>query len=153
MSRLGALIAGLIFALGLAISGMTQPSKVVGFLDVSGGAWDPSLGLVMAGALAVYGLAYRMLRGRASPWLADEFKIPDIRELSPRLIGGAVLFGAGWAVGGFCPGPAVVSLPTGTDEARVFLACMILGMVLFQLPSYLPRQDEAEPHIDASMMQ
>ena len=153
MSRPGALVAGLIFALGLAISGMTQPSKVVDFLDVSGGAWDPSLGLVMGGPLAVYGLAYRLVHGRARPLLAAEFEVPDTRGLSPHLAWGAVLFGVGWAIEGFCPGPAVGSLPTGTNEVRVFLPCMILGMIFFQLPSYFARQDEQEPHVDESMMQ
>ena len=105
-----AFVAGLIFALGLGISGMTLPQKVIGFLDVTG-AWDYSLAFVMGGAVVVYGIAYQLVRRMEKPRYAAKFHLPTSRKIDWRLLLGAMLFGAGWGLGGFCPGPALVSLP------------------------------------------
>ena len=123
--------AGLVFAVGLVLGGMTQPGKVIGFLDVSGGAWDPSLALVMGGALAVYGIAFRLITKRTAPVLTPRFLVPTRRDLTPRLFAGAALFGTGWAIAGFCPGPALVSVAAGMTEALIFLPGMVAGMLLF----------------------
>ncbi len=133
MSRLTAFVAGLIFAVGLVVGGMTQPAKVIGFLDVSGGAWDPSLALVMGGALVVYGVAFRLITRRPQPVLAPQFLVPTRRDLSPRLFAGAALFGIGWALAGFCPGPAIVSVGAGVTEALLFLPGMVGGMLLLRV--------------------
>ena len=131
MSRLTAFVAGLIFAVGLVLGGMTQPAKVIGFLDVSG-AWDPSLALVMGGALVVYGVAFRLITRRDRPVLSPQFLVPTRRDLSPRLYAGAALFGIGWALAGFCPGPAIVSVGAGVTEALLFLPGMVGGMLLLR---------------------
>ena len=130
-------VAGLIFAIGLGISGMTLPAKVVGFLDVVGD-WDPSLAMVMVGAIGVHFLAYRLLPTLDKPLRAQSFEIPSRQDISLPLIGGAILFGAGWGLGGFCPGPAVVSTPNslvlgGGSEALVFTAAMLLGFGLYSV--------------------
>ena len=126
-SLLAAFAAGLLFAVGLAISGMTQPTKVVGFLDVTGN-WDPSLALVMVGALAVYVVAFPLITKREGPLLAGAFDIPTRRDFTAPLIGGAVLFGLGWGLAGFCPGPAVAAVGAGMGEAWLFVATMLTGM-------------------------
>lgn len=122
-----ALLAGLLFGAGLAFGGMTQPRKVIGFLDF-GGAWDPSLAFVMASALAVHVLAYRFIRGSAAPLFADEFAVPKLRQLDWRLISGSAVFGIGWGLAGYCPGPAIVSLGAGSIQAVVFIPALFLGM-------------------------
>ncbi len=132
LSLLLPVLAGLIFAVGLAVAGMTQNSKVVNFLDVSGD-WDPSLGFVMVGAIGVHTLAYRLLPGLTEPWLGGRFLLPTRQDFDPRLIVGAVMFGLGWGLAGYCPGPAVVSATSGGREPLIFLASMLAGMVLFQL--------------------
>ena len=124
-----ALAAGALFAAGLALSGMTNPSKVLGFLDL-GGSWDPSLGCVMGGALAVHSLAVRWQRSQARPICADRFSLPEQSEIDRRLVGGAALFGVGWGVAGYCPGPALVSLVSGNLGCIVFVLSMLLGMGL-----------------------
>ncbi|MEM9487747.1 MAG: DUF6691 family protein [Myxococcota bacterium] len=121
-----AFATGLLFAIGLGISGMTQPDKVIGFLDVSGD-WDGSLMFVMAGAVAVYALVYWRVRG-AAPLLAPRYLIPSRRDLTPRLIIGAALFGVGWGLAGLCPGPAITSLGNGAAEAGLFVLAMVIGM-------------------------
>jgi len=131
-SILAAFVAGLIFAVGLALSGMTQPGKVAAFLDVFGN-WDPSLAFVMMGAIAVHTVLYRVIRQRATPLFAPTFSIPTRSDLDSRLIGGAALFGVGWGLGGFCPGPAVTSLVSGQFSVIIFVAAMIAGMFLYQL--------------------
>lgn len=128
MQLLAALASGLLFGAGLALGGMTNPAKVLGFLDVTG-AWDPSLAFVMGGALAVNALAYALTRKRAKPLFADAFALPTKRELDARLLGGAALFGVGWALVGLCPGPALASLARGEGEVFAFVAAMCAGML------------------------
>jgi uncharacterized protein len=123
-----ALISGLLFGAGLAVGGMTNPRKVIGFLDV-GGSWDPSLALVMLGAIAVHFFAYRWVRGSAAPLFADEFAIPKLRHIDAKLVVGSALFGVGWGIGGYCPGPGIVSLGAGRSDAFIFVAAMILGWI------------------------
>jgi uncharacterized membrane protein YedE/YeeE len=123
-----AVIAGAIFAVGLAIGGMTIPSKITAFLDV-GGAWDPALAFVMAGALAVYAPLSRVIRRRPAPVLDARFHVPAPAAIDARLIGGAMIFGVGWGLSGYCPGPALVSLGGGGGGALVFVAAMVVGIV------------------------
>lgn len=130
--NLAALFVGLVFAIGLGVSGMTLPEKVIGFLDFTGD-WDPALMFVMGGAVMVYAGLFPLITTRMkSPIFAPKFSIPTRRDLNPRLIGGAALFGLGWGLGGFCPGPALVSVPTGTTDVFVFMLSMVGGMMLFK---------------------
>jgi hypothetical protein len=122
-----ALAAGLLFGAGLIVSGMTRPTKVIGFLDVFG-AWDASLMLVMAGAIAVHFVAYRIVRGRSSPLLAPSFSIPTRRDVDARLLLGALVFGAGWGLAGYCPGPAIVSLASARAAVVLFVGAMLAGL-------------------------
>ena len=121
-------ISGLIFGIGLIQAGMTQPLKVKGFLDLAG-AWDPSLALVMGGAIAVGVVAFAQARRRERSWTGAPMEIPTNRTIDGRLITGGLLFGAGWGLGGFCPGPALVALGSGMAEAGIFVAAMLVGMV------------------------
>jgi uncharacterized protein len=125
-----ALFAGALFGLGLAVSGMTNPAKIIGFLDVAG-EWDPTLAFVMGGALLVTIPAFRLILGRPRPILADGFALPTKSALDGRLLGGAALFGVGWGLSGFCPGPAVAALVTGLAPVFAFVAAMMVGMVLY----------------------
>ena len=129
MQPLLGLVSGFLFAVGLGISGMTRPTKVLGFLDVSG-VWDPSLAFVMGGALVVYAIAWRIARPPRAPWLGGVYPSPPATILDARLLGGAAVFGVGWGLSGFCPGPALVSLATGMWESLVFCGAMALGMVV-----------------------
>ena len=122
--------AGLLFALGLGVSGMTDANKVIGFLNVAG-TWDPSLAFVMVGAIGVHLATYRWIVKRSSPVFNDLFLIPTITDINPRLVGGAALFGIGWGLGGFCPGPGVVSSAGLGPAAMSFTGCMLLGMGVF----------------------
>jgi uncharacterized membrane protein YedE/YeeE len=122
---------GVLFAVGLGVSGMTLPSKVIGFLDVTG-AWDPSLALVMGSALSVGFLANRIAARRATPLLAGGYDVPTERRIDGALVGGAALFGVGWGLGGFCPGPALVSLASGQAAPWLFVGAMVAGMVLYR---------------------
>ncbi len=122
-------LAGLLFGLGLGVAGMTQPAKVVSFLDLFG-AWDPSLAFVMAGAIAVHAIAYRLVRRRAHPLFDARFHLPTRTDLDRRLLVGAALFGIGWGIGGYCPGPGLVSLVTLGSNALVFVLAMTTGMLL-----------------------
>ena len=122
--------AGALFALGLVLSKMTQPSKVLGFLDVFGN-WDPSLGLVMVGAIAVHFFAYRAIKNRSAPVLARRFHVPTSRKIDPQLIAGAALFGVGWGLSGFCPGPALVSLVTLNSSTLIFVGSMVSSMWIY----------------------
>lgn len=126
MPVLTALICGLVFGAGLLVSGMAQPGKVIAFLDVSG-AWDPSLAFVMAGAIAVYAPVYHFVFRRRT-----EFAVPCIpsHRLDARLFSGSVLFGIGWGIGGFCPGPALTSVGTGAMPALIVVGAMLVGMAL-----------------------
>lgn len=137
---IAALICGLVFALGLELSGMTDPVKVIGFLDIAGD-WDPSLACVMGGALLVAFFAFRKIFGRSRPVLDDRFCLPTKSDLDRRLFMGAVIFGVGWGLAGYCPGPAIVSVWSGGWAAPVFVAAMVVGMVLFGLRSSQPHGD------------
>jgi uncharacterized membrane protein YedE/YeeE len=125
-----ALFSGALFGLGLAVSGMTNPAKVIGFLDLAGG-WDPTLAFVMGGALLITIPAFRLILGRQRPILAGDFALPTKSTVDARLLGGAALFGVGWGLSGFCPGPAVVALTTGLTPVSAFVAAMVAGMVLY----------------------
>ncbi|SDN64800.1 hypothetical protein SAMN05216360_11010 [Methylobacterium phyllostachyos] len=124
---LAALAAGLLFGLGLSLSGMLDPARVRGFLDV-GGAWDPSLVFVLGGAVSVSALGYLLSRRLRRPALAETFDLPTARRIDPPLVGGAALFGIGWGLSGFCPGPAIAALSTGAAPVLVFVAAMLVGM-------------------------
>lgn len=126
------LLTGLVFGLGLIISGMADPAKVLGFLDLTG-SWDPSLAFVMAGAIAVGFVAFGVARSRTRSFLGAEMKLPTGRDIDRRLVGGGLLFGIGWGVAGFCPGPALVALGMGESKAVVFVAAMLVGMGIFEL--------------------
>jgi len=126
---LASLLAGLLFGVGLGVSGMTRPEKVAGFLDVTG-QWDASLAFVMAGAIAVHTLLYRLIRRRPSPIFDEKFHVPTRRDLDGKLLVGAALFGVGWGLGGFCPGPSLVSAAAGQGGALLFVAAMLAGMVI-----------------------
>jgi uncharacterized protein len=133
MRRLAAAFgAGLLFAIGLGLSGMTDANKIIGFLNLAG-PWDPSLGFVMVGAIGVHFALYKVILRRPSPLLAATFQIPTRRDIDARLVIGAGVFGAGWGLGGFCPGPGVVSLFELGSTAVVFLLSMLGGMVVFKL--------------------
>lgn len=131
-TALSAFASGLIFAIGLGISGMTRPEKVLGFLDILG-EWDPSLAFVMGGALLVYGALFRLITKRKSPLIGERFMVPTRRDINARLLIGATLFGVGWGIGGFCPGPALASIVTGLAPVLIFVASMLAGMGLFKL--------------------
>ena len=125
-------LSGLVFGLGLVLSGMVNPAKVLGFLDLAG-HWDPSLGFVMAGAIAVGFIAFALARKRTVSLLGTDMKLPTARDIDGRLIGSSVLFGIGWGIAGFCPGPALVALGLGELKALVFVIAMLVGMGLFEL--------------------
>jgi uncharacterized membrane protein YedE/YeeE len=129
VSTVWALVAGAIFGAGLVLGGMTQPDKVLAFLNVAG-AWDPSLLFVMAGAIGVHALAYLWARRREAPFAASEFNFPSRRRPVPRLLAGAALFGVGWGIAGFCPGPSVVALASGGQGPFVFVAALLTGRFL-----------------------
>lgn len=147
LSWVFALLTGLIFGFGLSLSGMTDPRKVLAFLDI-GGAWDPSLAFVMIGAIAVHALSYHLwLKKRARPFLASAFSLPSLRAIDARLISGAAIFGVGWGIGGFCPGPALVSLMGGSASALLFMLAMLGGMLIPQKTGTLsPLAKGAEDH-------
>lgn len=122
-------LSGLVFGLGLIASGMSNPAKVKGFLDLAG-AWDPSLALVMGGAIAVGVFAFAAGKRRERAWSGERMEIPNIRVIDARLIVGGLLFGVGWGIAGFCPGPALVALGSGMDAALIFVPAMLAGMLL-----------------------
>ncbi len=140
--ELSALAAGFVFGLGLAVSRMVDPAKVVGFLDVAGD-WDPSLALVMVGAIAVSIVAFRMVLRRPHPVLSSGFQVPKPRDIDGRLIGGSALFGVGWGLVGLCPGPAIASLAYAMPQSVAFVAAMIAGFAAARLLP--PRPAEPEP--------
>jgi len=131
-NSLSALVVGFIFAIGLGLSGMTQPQKVIGFLDLFG-SWDPSLIFVMVGAIIVHFVTYKIIRKRASPLLSSHWHVPTKKEITPALVAGSFIFGVGWALGGFCPGPAVTSLASFQSTPVIFVISMIFGMVIFKI--------------------
>lgn len=129
MSIFLAAITGALFGAGLLISGMTQPARVIGFLDVTR-AWDPSLAFVMGGAVIVYAIAFRAISvGRIDPWFDIKFHLPTRRDIDRPLVVGAALFGIGWGLGGLCPGPGLVSAAAGNGSAIAFVIAMLVGMV------------------------
>ena len=130
MSRLVVGIAGLLFAFGLALSGMTDANIVLGFLNLAGD-WDPSLAFVMVGAIGVHMLVFKPITRRPSPVFAKTFQIPSRKDIDFRLVGGATLFGLGWGLSGLCPGPALVSLTSLGADIAVFVGTMVLGMAVY----------------------
>ena len=126
------LLAGLVFGVGLIVSGMANPAKVLGFLDLTG-AWDPSLALVMAGAIGISFFAFLFAKKRSRSLIGADMKLPTGRSIDRRLVIGSTLFGIGWGVAGFCPGPGLVALGLGEVKALIFVAAMLAGMVLFEL--------------------
>jgi len=128
MQALVALVCGVVFGAGLAVAGMTNPAKVLAFLDVAG-AWDATLAFVMGGALAASAVGFAIARRRARPWLAESFAIPARREIDAPLVGGAALFGIGWGLVGLCPGPAIAALARGSPHALLFLAALLAGVL------------------------
>jgi uncharacterized protein len=126
---LSALVAGALFGAGLIVSGMTDPTKVIGFLDVFG-RWDASLAFVMAGAIGVHAVAYWSIRKRPAPILAEAFERPPPRPVDAQLVGGAALFGVGWGLGGYCPGPSIVALGTLAPGVLVFVVGLVGGSLL-----------------------
>jgi uncharacterized membrane protein YedE/YeeE len=132
-------VCGLIFGLGLVISQMSNPAKVLNFLDFAG-AWDPSLGFVMGGAVAVAAIGFWLARRRTTPLLAESFHLPRRTEIDARLVCGAALFGIGWGLVGFCPGPALTALAFGRREPVLFVGAMIVGMVVFNRLAALPQR-------------
>lgn len=124
-------LVGLVFGLGLVVSGMSNPAKVLGFLDLAG-PWDPSLGLVMAGAIAVGAVGFAFARRRAASVLGLPMRLPAGRDIDRPLVLGSLAFGIGWGLVGLCPGPALVALASGSREALVFMAAMVGGMALFE---------------------
>jgi uncharacterized membrane protein YedE/YeeE len=132
LRTLAALAAGLLFGAGLTVSQMIDPAKVVGFLDLFG-QWDPSLALVMAGGLAVTFLGYRLAHSLGRPWLAPKFQMPSKRDLDAPLLLGSVLFGIGWGLAGYCPGPAIAALALGEMPTVVFVIAMLAGMLIYRM--------------------
>ena len=137
-----AFVAGAVFGAGLLVSGMAVPAKVIGFLDVFG-AWDASLVFVMLGAIGVHFIAYRLISGRPSPLLGASWALPTRRDIDLKLVAGAAVFGLGWGLSGYCPGPAVVSLASGRAGILVFVLAMLAGMlVTARLESRAARRDQ-----------
>lgn len=132
MMTFTSLLAGLVFGLGLIVSGMANPAKVLGFLDL-GGSWDPSLAFVMGGAVAVAAVAFTFARGRKKSLLGADMKLSTSRVIDRRLVLGSILFGVGWGIAGFCPGPGLVALGMGEVKALAFVIAMLAGMGIFEL--------------------
>ena len=131
MNFIASLVAGLVFGIGLIVSGMANPAKVLGFLDLAG-AWDPSLALVMAAAITVGTVAYFIAGKRTLSLLGLQMNLPSARQIDRRLVGCSLLFGIGWGLAGFCPGPALVALGMGQSKAAVFVLAMLAGTLLFE---------------------
>lgn len=129
---LTAFVSGLLFGIGLILAGMANPAKVLGFLDIAG-AWDPSLALVMVGAIAVGSIAFAIAAKRDSSWLALTMHLPTAKQLDKRLVLGSLAFGAGWGLAGICPGPALVLVGAANSKGVVFTVAMLAGMALFEL--------------------
>ena len=131
-SRLSEFLVGLLFGLGLILSGMTDPGKVLGFLDLAG-LWDPSLAFVMGGAIAVGASAFAVAKKRTRSFLGGAMHVPTARDIDKRLVLGSLVFGVGWGLAGFCPGPAIVSAAAGQPKAMAFVVAMLAGMWLFEV--------------------
>ena len=131
MQKLSAFFIGLLFGLGLMLSGMTDPGKVQGFLDLAG-AWDPSLAFVMGGAIAVGFFAFALAKQRTRSFLGGGMYLPKATEIDRRLVLGSLTFGVGWGLAGFCPGPGLVSMAAGEVKGLVFVLAMLMGMAVFE---------------------
>ena len=131
MERVSEFVVGLLFGIGLILAGMTDPAKVIGFLDLAG-AWDPSLAFVMGGAILVGVFAFGIAKKRTTSMFGGAMQLPTSRDIDRRLIGGSLLFGIGWGIAGICPGPAVAILLTGHWQVLLFVAAMLTGMALFE---------------------
>ncbi len=144
MTLLIAAVSGLLFGLGLILSGMANPAKVLGFLDLAG-PWDPSLAVVIAGALAVGLVAFSLARRRSLSWLGEPMRLPAAGDIDRRLVLGGLAFGIGWGLAGFCPGPALVATAMGQGKAIVFTIAMVAGMLVFEAleKRRAPRRDGA----------
>ena len=132
-------IVGLLFGLGLLLSGMTDPGKVIGFLDLFGN-WDPSLAFVMGGAVGVGFFAFALAKKRTTNFLGGALHLPTNDQIDRRLVIGSLVFGAGWGLAGFCPGPALVTLASGQDKAVVFVVAMLVGMTVFEIAQRIPQR-------------
>lgn len=136
-------LVGLVFGIGLILSGMADPARVLGFLDLSG-LWDPSLALVMGGAIMVGFFAFQIARKRTRTLIGGALLLPSATAIDRRLVLGSLIFGAGWGLAGFCPGPAIVSLGSGHPKAVVFVGAMLAGMLMYELTGrYTGRRKEA----------
>ena len=143
--RISEFAVGLLFGIGLILSGMTDPGKVVGFLDLFG-QWDPSLALVMGGAIMVGVFAFAIAKKRTTTFLGGALHLPKSTDIDRRLVVGGLVFGAGWGLAGFCPGPALVSLGAGQPKAAVFVVAMLAGMYVFELLERRAPRDPAGAH-------
>lgn len=132
MQRIFEFLIGLLFGLGLILSGMSNPAKVLGFLDLAGN-WDPSLAFVMGGAILVGLVAFQVARKRTQTFLGGALKLPNRTDIDKRLVIGSLTFGVGWGLAGFCPGPALVSLGSGQPKAVIFVIAMVVGMGIYEL--------------------
>lgn len=144
-------IVGLVFGFGLLLSGMSDPAKVLNFLDLGGIAsenWDPSLAFVMAGAVAVTFVGFRFVLRRSRPLFAERFHLPTKRELDLRIVAGPAIFGVGWGLAGFCPGPALTALGFGSRAAFIFVAAMLTGMWLARFLGQLPSLSSVATPVD-----
>lgn len=142
MQRISEFFVGLLFGVGLLLSGMADPAKVLGFLDLIG-PWDPSLALVMGGAILVGFFAFALAKKRTTSFLGGALHLPQANQIDRRLVIGSLLFGAGWGLAGFCPGPALVSLFAGQPKAAVFVVAMVAGMILFEVADRYIHQPRA----------
>ncbi len=129
MAAIVTLLSGLLFGLGLIVSGLINPAKVLNFLDLAG-AWDPSLAFTMAAAVLTTGIGYSQAFARGRPLLSSQFQLPTASDIDPRLVAGAALFGVGWGLVGYCPGPAISSLALGSQSTLIFVASMLVGMAI-----------------------
>lgn len=141
MHRITEFFVGLLFGLGLLLSGMTDPAKVLGFLDLFG-MWDPSLAFVMGGAIAVGFFAFALARKRTTNFLGGALQLPKSTQIDKRLVLGGLTFGAGWGLAGFCPGPGIVSMASGEVKAAVFVAAMVAGMALYEVVDRLRHRSQ-----------
>jgi len=133
-TTIASLICGVLFGVGLSVSGMVNPDKIISFVDFTG-VWDPSLAFVMVGALIVYSIGFRLVRRTAKPLFAEVFQVPTRNDIDAKLVGGAVLFGIGWGLAGICPGPSITALAFGMTEFYVFFVAMAVGSLAFSLIS------------------
>jgi uncharacterized membrane protein YedE/YeeE len=144
MNALAAFAAGLVFGIGLIVSGMTDPGKVIGFLDVAG-RWDPSLAFVMGGAILVGYFSFAAAGKRGRTFLGGAMQLPTRRDIDARLVAGSAVFGIGWGLAGFCPGPALVALGAGIDQAALFVGAMLAGMVIYDAAERLAARKASSP--------